>query len=275
MRKEQFESRIRELLPEVSDTAIKQWTEYAQELDQDGTEPEADFYDSAYVELTLIKQHQGEQAATELFNFGEHFTFNPFELRGAASLLLKGWPLDEIKAYTMENGCDSTAEEYEESQEALRAFRNSQQESPSLLSSQQSENQILNLASEIKRLTGGLCSVGVGPYGFGVDNDNSSEIGLVIKETPPFFPDGPESQHSLEGTLTVEAYRKEDGTALNREAVEQLLQSSQNEATQTIAKAAAELNKTPVHVASEEYEAAYNTLAEQALSDAGIQMQTM
>lgn len=123
MRKDRFESRIRELLPEASDAALKKWVEYAQELDRDGTEHETDFYDSTYVELSLIKRRQGLQTATELFNYGEHFTFNPFELRGAASLLTEGWPLEKIQAYAVENGCDPTEAEYEESAKALLSFQ--------------------------------------------------------------------------------------------------------------------------------------------------------
>lgn len=127
MQKERFESRIRELLPEASDAALKNWMKYAQELDHDGTEHETDFYDSTYVELSLIKRHQGLQTATELFNYGEHFTFNPFELRGAASLLTEGWPLEKIQAYAVENGCDPTEMEYEESRAALKMFQDQEQ----------------------------------------------------------------------------------------------------------------------------------------------------
>lgn len=127
MQKEQFERSIRELLPEASDAAMKQWTKYAQELDQDGTEHETDFYDSAYVELSLVKRRQGLQTATALFNYGERFTFNPFELRGAARLLTDGWPLEKIEAHAVENGCDPTEEEYRESKAALEAFREQEQ----------------------------------------------------------------------------------------------------------------------------------------------------
>ena len=81
---------------------------------------------SVYVELCLIKQHQGEQTATSLFNYGEHFVFNYFELRGAAAKLTEGWTLEQIRDYTIENGCDPTDEEYRESAQALQAFRSQQ-----------------------------------------------------------------------------------------------------------------------------------------------------
>lgn len=139
MQREQFESKLQALLPDASAAALRKWTEYAHELDQDGTEPEVNFYDTSYVELSLVKQYQGVEVATALFNYGEHFVWNPFELRGAARLLTKGWSLEKIRTYAIENGCDSTAEEYEESREALRALQNSQQSNLDISTSQQPE----------------------------------------------------------------------------------------------------------------------------------------
>ena len=127
MRREEFESRVRALLPEVTDKAVDSWTRYAEELEQDGVEPETDHYDENYVELFLVKQHYGAEIATQLFNHGEHFTFNYFELRGAARRLADGWALADIEAYTLENGCDATPEEHEEFVETLRAFQKSEQ----------------------------------------------------------------------------------------------------------------------------------------------------
>ena len=127
MQKNEFEVMVKELLPDVTEQAMKKWTQYAQELEQDGTEKECDFYDAAYVELWLIKEHQGEPAATRLFNYGEQFVFNYFELRGAAAKLTEGWTLDEIRQYTLENGGDPTEEEYRESAQALQVFRSQQE----------------------------------------------------------------------------------------------------------------------------------------------------
>lgn len=123
MQKEQFESMVGELLPAASDRAMDAWTAYAQNLDHDEVESESQFFDAIYVELMLIKQHQGEDIAVRLFNYGEQFTFNYFELRGAASRLADGWPLDEISQYAIDNGCDPTAEEFDESVKALQAFK--------------------------------------------------------------------------------------------------------------------------------------------------------
>ena len=126
MQKEQFETRIKELLPNMTEQAMDKWEDYAQYLLEEEEETSDFFYDAVYVELCLIKQHQGEQTATSLFNYGEHFVFNYFELRGAAALLTYGWALDKIRDYVIKSDCDPTQEEYEESQNALRDFRKSE-----------------------------------------------------------------------------------------------------------------------------------------------------
>lgn len=127
MQKNEFEAMVKELLPDVTEQAMKKWTQYAQELEQDGTEKAGDLYDAAYVELCLIKERQGESTATSLFNYGEQFVFNYFELRGAAAKRTAGWTLEQIRDYTIENGCDPTDEEYRESAQALQAFRSQQE----------------------------------------------------------------------------------------------------------------------------------------------------
>ena len=126
MQKEQFETRIKELLPNMTEQAMDKWEDYAQYLLEEEEETSDFFYDAVYVELCLIKQHQGEQTATSLFNYGEHFVLNYFELRGAAALLTDGWALDKIRDFVIKSDCDPTQEEYEESQNALRDFRKSE-----------------------------------------------------------------------------------------------------------------------------------------------------
>ena len=132
MKKEQFESRIRALLPEVTDEAVIAWTRYAEELDQDEVEAEDLFYDENYIELSLVKQHYGEKITTQLFNYGTQFTFNYFELRGAAKKLADDWSLKDIVKYMLEDGSSTTAEEREELAAALREFQKSELESPGM-----------------------------------------------------------------------------------------------------------------------------------------------
>lgn len=127
MRKEEFENRIRALLPKATDEAMTAWTKYGEELEQDEVEAEDLFYDENYIELTLVKQHYGEEITTRLFNYGTQFTFNYFELHGAARKLADGWPLEAVAKYTLENGGGATVEEHEEFAAALREFQKSEQ----------------------------------------------------------------------------------------------------------------------------------------------------
>ena len=128
MTREDFERRITDLLPDVSDQAMKNWLEYAENLDRDGTETESEIFDRSYVELALIKRHQSVETAAALFNYGEKFVFNYFELRGAAELLKEGWPLERISDHAVENGCDPTLEAMEESHAALVGYQRKQTE---------------------------------------------------------------------------------------------------------------------------------------------------
>lgn len=123
MRKEEFERRIGELIPDVSDKAMKNWLEYAGSLSQDGTGTESEFFDRSYVELFLVKRDHGPETAAALFNYGEEFVFSYFELRGAATLLRNGWSLERISHRAVEDGCDPTLEEMEESRAALEEFQ--------------------------------------------------------------------------------------------------------------------------------------------------------
>ena len=123
MQKELFASKIHALIPEASDEALKNWIHYAKELNEDEIEPESSFYDAVYVELSLVKLHHGDKIAAALFNYGEQFTLNPYELRGAATLLAQGKSLHEVADYAVEHGCYPTEEELQESKAALEAFQ--------------------------------------------------------------------------------------------------------------------------------------------------------
>ena len=124
MQRAEFESRLRELLPGASETALDRTVSYAEELEREAEECAESLYDAFYVELALVKRDHGAEIAKALFDCGEHFTFNFFELRGAAHLLTNGWSLEQVEAYTVENGCDAAPEEAIESRSALRAFQN-------------------------------------------------------------------------------------------------------------------------------------------------------
>lgn len=114
---------MEKLLPGLSERALDSWITYASELEADRVTAAQDFFDQTFVELDLVQQHQGGKIARQLFNHGEHFTLNPFELRGAATLAAAGMSMELICQQAVENGCDCTEAEYEESAAALAKFQ--------------------------------------------------------------------------------------------------------------------------------------------------------
>ena len=123
MKKEQFETRIKALLPDTTAQAIAIWTKYAHEWGQEEIETESRFYDAAYVELSLVRQYQGEEIATKLFNYGEKYVLHYFSLRGAAAKLADGQTMEEIQTCIEKGMCDPTDEELRESETALQVFQ--------------------------------------------------------------------------------------------------------------------------------------------------------
>lgn len=124
MNKEEFEVRIKELLPDVDLEAMKKYISYAQEFDRDNTHPAEDFFNEMYVELTLVKQHDGAEIARQLLDAGRNFTFNPFELRQAGELLKQGTVMKDVFQKALNGFFETTPEENSESRKILDAIRN-------------------------------------------------------------------------------------------------------------------------------------------------------
>lgn len=129
-------------------------------------------------------------------------------------------------------------------------------------------NPIIQMTEDIERLTAGLCTVGAGPSGFGVSNQNDSTIGIFIREEPKFFPVASDSPECSEGKLSVQAFDKISGETLSRTYVETLLEYSCGESTKTICNAYMELEANPIQATRAEYEEAYGILADKALESA-------
>lgn len=129
MRKQEFEENIRALLPVVSARALANFMELSEDPEVQETMGSSDFLDSLYVDLALVKRDYGVDVAAELFNYGAQYTFNPYELRGAAGLMAEGWTIDQIANHLIERGfeppfCEYTLEEEEESEALLWLFKN-------------------------------------------------------------------------------------------------------------------------------------------------------
>lgn len=129
MQREEFDSRVRTLLPQVSESSLECYARLAEDPEVEGTMGRSTFYDSLYVDLALVKRDLGEIVATDLFNYADLYTFNPFELRGAARLIADGWEIPEIANHLIEHGgeepfCEYTPEEEQESEALLWIFQN-------------------------------------------------------------------------------------------------------------------------------------------------------
>lgn len=131
-----------------------------------------------------------------------------------------------------------------------------------------SGNAMLDFLEEISRQTGNLCQAGPGPYGFGVSNENQSDIGIVIAFEPPPVREGilfPEDIADYE--VSIQAFGKKDEKMLTAKEVETLAKGMDGD-TRRIAKAVGILSGNTRHVTREECLEAFDILARQELGNA-------
>ena len=110
MQREEFETRIRELLPGSSEIALATVTTYAEEPDElaiELSDGAGHFYDAFYVNLALVRRD-----------------FYPSELRAVARLVASGSSMEQIMDCIETFGCVVTNAESAESQEILSRFQN-------------------------------------------------------------------------------------------------------------------------------------------------------
>ena len=127
MQREEFETRIRELLPGSSEIALATVTTYAEEPDElaiELSDGAGHFYDAGYVNLALVRRDYGEDIAQSIFNHGERYLFYPSELRAVARLVASGSSMEQIMDCIETFGCVVTNAESAESQEILSRFQN-------------------------------------------------------------------------------------------------------------------------------------------------------
>lgn len=133
----------------------------------------------------------------------------------------------------------------------------------------ENENRMLVLASEIRRLTNGMCRVGIGPYGFGVENANPAQIGVAIRLQPDPFGDHPQPLEAGKTyQATVEGFRKDGGSPLLPEDVTAFMDSS-DPATRTIASAIRKLSEETFQMNGEECAEAFGIMAEREMKGPG------
>lgn len=92
----QLRETMTELLPDISSEALDAWEKFISDMNA-GDEAEVRIMRSELcAEMRLIRQDYGEELATRLFNMGEQYPINIFELPGAAEMMSCGASEDEI-----------------------------------------------------------------------------------------------------------------------------------------------------------------------------------
>lgn len=129
-------------------------------------------------------------------------------------------------------------------------------------------NAMLDFLEEISRRTENLCQAGPGPYGFGVSNENQSDIGIVIAFEPsPVREDILFPEEITEYEVSIQVFGKKDDKMLAAEEMEALAQGMGGD-TRRIAEAAGILSGNSRHVTREECLEAFDILARQELGRA-------
>ena len=129
-------------------------------------------------------------------------------------------------------------------------------------------NAMLEFLGEIGRRTGNLCQAGPGPYGFGVSNDNQSDIGIMVALEPPPVRENTLFPEEIAGyEVSIQVFGKKDDKTLAAEEVETLARGRDGD-TRKIAEAAGILSGNSRHVTREECLEAFDILAGQELGSA-------
>lgn len=124
---------------------------------------------------------------------------------------------------------------------------------------------MLVLIEEIHQQAEKMCGAGPGPYGFGIRNNNPSDIGMVITFEPSPVKDNvifPEDTPGYE--VSVQAFSREGQRPLEARKVEELLKDG-NSATRKIAGAVIGLSKEIRHATRQACLEAFDVLAEREL----------
>lgn len=90
MNQSQVFDAIRELLPKVTKEAIISWADFIADMNFGDPQGKLRMCRELYAEILLIQQNYGNELATSLFNMGERYPLNTFELSGAAEKMDSG-----------------------------------------------------------------------------------------------------------------------------------------------------------------------------------------
>ncbi len=127
---------------------------------------------------------------------------------------------------------------------------------PVFTEAQTRSNPILNLAAELRRRTCGLCDVGAGPWGYGVNNSPLSKVGVIIRMDPDPNGEEPLPPEVKEYTVTLQPICGEQGSADYNRSVDtselQQLCGDRDIMTRFVANALRELSNVSVTLSRQE-----------------------
>lgn len=121
-------------------------------------------------------------------------------------------------------------------------------------------NKMLELVAKLRQNTCGVCRAGPGPYGFGVYNAPLTKVGALITVTPDPYGDLPAPPETTEYAASVVGYCQSEQRRLSREELSSMGESS-DRVTGLVISTLLELGKEPVMITREEYDEAFNVLA--------------
>ena len=122
---QEFESKMKELLPGASGKAIATLINYAEDLHKDGTHPMGAFFSASYVAYNLVTRRYGVDTASRVLKICEESCFNPWEILDAARLVDAGVPSAEIIRKAIDGELDLLPKHYDEIKAGLATLKNS------------------------------------------------------------------------------------------------------------------------------------------------------
>lgn len=142
-----------------------------------------------------------------------------------------------------------------------------------ITAAQSRENPMLKLAAELREQTCGMCSVGVGPFGYGVHNCELTKAGVVVVMEPDPHGENPLPVEAGEYTVSLKPIHTDRGSGQYGQPItpEELcaLCEDQDIVTGLVAKAVQNLCGAAVAITRQEEDEAYQAMAEAELRQGG------
>lgn len=125
----EFSKGIHSLLPDSSPIALTCWINYALSLEYDGKQPATQCFTELTAALASVKQHYGEEIATQVFHVAFEMPIPVSDIPGAANHLKNGGELNDIIELSLDGKLEmpsplgQTADVQAEAEHIVAAFK--------------------------------------------------------------------------------------------------------------------------------------------------------